>query len=48
MGSEGRFEIGKFWLEFIFGSRRTSADACSRIAGILSLPWRMSSVSGRC
>jgi hypothetical protein len=45
IGSGGRFEIDGFWVEFIFGPRRTSADACSRIAGILSLSGRMSSGS---
>jgi hypothetical protein len=47
IGSGGRFEIDGFCVGFIFGPRLTSADACSRIAGILSLSVRMSSASAR-
>jgi hypothetical protein len=47
IGSGGRFEIDGFWVEFIFGPRRISARACSRIGGILSLSGRMSSACGR-
>jgi hypothetical protein len=47
IGSGGRFEIDGFCVGFIFGPRRTSADACSRIGGILSLSVRKSSGSAR-
>jgi len=47
IGSGGRFEIDGFCVEFIFGPRRVSARACSRIGGILSLSGRMSSASAR-
>src|SRR2546423_11938992 len=42
--SEGRFEIGEIWTEFIFGFRRLSYLCLSRIAGILCPLGGLSSV----